>query len=439
MPDNNFLLDIKGNKFEIKNSSELEKMTNEEVEKYTTDLFEAQTKAMLKAQADMKEAGENNADMLKTINELKDSQFKTMETILKNQGLEIESLKMGSLQLPKNASAQVGEWLTKNHEELKNIAAKGSGIIELNLKAVGPITTGSATNPDGLPEMLGVQTAPPSNVNLKDSIVEGLVSNITTSQPVYAYTETTPKDGDFSFVAEGTIKPQVDFKIETRYAEPVKCAAYEVLTTESVQDIPGLQSIANDFLRKKHSLKKQNGILFGDGISPNPKGATVYGRTFVAGAMALQVANPNIMDVINACITDIYTTHNYQDETPYLANLVMMNPVDFYIQLVSAKDDNGLPLFPQAGLFNRVSIGGVTIIPFEDIPVGKIFVADLSKYNVTNYIGYTVKIGWINDQFITNQFTMVGESRFHAFVKKLDEQAFIYDDIATISAAILKP
>ena len=74
----------------------------------------------------------------------------------------------------------------------------------------------------------------------------------------------------------------------------------------------------------------------------------------------------------------------------------------------------------------------------EDIPAGKIFVADMSKYNVSNYVGYTVRIGFINDQFITNKFTIVGESRFHAYVKKLDEQAFIYDDIATIKTAITK-
>jgi hypothetical protein len=53
-------------------------------------------------------------------------------------------------------------------------------------------------------------------------------------------------------------------------------------------------------------------------------------------------------------------------------------------------------------------------------------------------MGYTVKIGWINDDFIKNQFCIVGESRFHAFVKKLDEQAFIYDTIATIKTAITK-
>ena len=204
-------------------------------------------------------------------------------------------------------------------------------------------------------------------------------------------------------------------------------------------DVKGLQSVANDFLRKRHNIKKTKGILFGDGVSPNPKGATTYGRAFSAGALALSVVTPNFMDVVNACITDIFTTHNFTDEMPYMANLVMVNPNDFFIQLVSAKDANGLPLYPQASLFNQVTIGGVTIIPEELIPAGKIFVADMGMYNTTNYVGYTVKIGWVNDDFIKNQFVILGESRFHAFVKKLDEQAFIYDDIATIKTAITKP
>lgn len=343
------------------------------------------------------------------------------------QGITIES-----------AEKQLNKFLNDNFDKIKTLKSSGSGNIEFEMKAVGPMTTGSATNPVAPPNLVGVQMAPPTRVNLRSTIVNSLVTNFSTSLAAYPYTESVPKDGNYAFVAEGTAKPEIDFKIETRYATPVKAAAWMHLTEESVQDIPGLQSIATGFLRDKHDIHKQRGLLFGDGTAPNPKGATLYGRAFVAGSMALSVRFTNIMDVVNAAITDIYTTHNYQDEMPYMASLVLINPVDFFLQFVSAKDERGLPLYPTASLFNRVDIGGVTIMPEEMIPAGKIFVADISKMNVSDYLGYTIKIGWINDDLIKNQFVILGESRFHAFVRKLDQQAFIYDNIATIKTAITK-
>lgn len=336
--------------------------------------------------------------------------------------------------------SQVHKFIAENFEKIKSISKAGSGTVEFDVtvKAVADITTANGTN-TAPPNITGTQMAPLTNVNLRDIPVLGLTSNINTSLAAYPYTEAKPKDGDYAFVAEGAVKPQIDFTWETNYAKPVKAAAWIRLTEESVQDVAGLQSVATDYLLKKHNLKKARGILFGDGIAPNPKGATTYGRVFSAGDLALAVATPNFMDVINAAITDIATTHNYEDEMPYMANLVMVNPVDFFINLVSAKTADGVPLYPQASLFNSVTIGGVTIIPEESIEAGKIFVADMSKYNTTNYLPYRVKIGWVNDDFIKNQFVILGESRFHAFVKKLDEQAFIYDDIETIKTAITKP
>lgn len=330
---------------------------------------------------------------------------------------------------------QVDKFITENIDKIKTIKSEGKGIIELEIKAVANITTANGVNTSP-PAITGVQQAPLSNVNLRTFDVVPFTTNLPTSLAAYPYTEATPKDGDYSFLAEGGTKPQIDFQWETNYAKPVKTAAWIRLTDEAVQDVVNLQSVANDFLRRKHDLKKTRGILFGDGVNQNPKGATTYGRVFSAGALATSVVNPNIMDVINAAITDIYTTHNFTDEEPYMANLVMMNPVDFFINFVSAKDTQGRPLYPTATLFNQVTIGGVSIIPDEMIPAGKLFVSDMSKYNTTNYLSYTVKIGWVNDDFIKNQFVILGESRFHAFVKKLDEQAFIYDDIATIKAAI---
>ncbi len=411
--------------FIYKKTEELEKMSATELDQYKTEL-EAQKDAELNknisetVKAEIKEANEALKSFLAT--EIT-AQLAEQTT---NGGVS-DSIEV-----------QLTKALVENHEAIKNIAKNGSGVVEITLKAVADITTANGVNTSP-PAITGTQQAPLSNVNYRNLDVTGLTTNVNTSLAAYPYTEAKPKDGDYSFLAEGAAKPQVDFNWETNYAKPVKAAAWVRLTDESVQDVAGLESVARDLLFKKHNIKKAKGILFGDGVSPNPKGATTYGRVFSAGALALAVDTPNFMDVVNACITDIATTHNFTDEMPYMANLVMVNPNDFFIQLVSAKDLNGLPLYPSASLFNTVVIGGVTIIPEESIPAGKIFVADMSQYNTTNYLPYTVKIGYVNDDFIKNQFVILGESRFHAFVKKLDEQAFIYDDIATIKTAITKP
>lgn len=360
-------------------------------------------------------------------------QIEDLTAKLKEQGEALTALKVGGGN--ETLESQISKFIKDKHEEIKTMKSKGQGVIELEVKAPATITTGNATQ-GTVPAIVGVQQAPPSNVNLRNTFIEGLTTKVQTNLAAFPYTETIPKEGDFEFVAEGEEKPQIDFRIETEYAQPKKIAAYVKLTDEAVTDIPQLESIARDYLRKKHDLKKQKAILFGDGTGANPTGATEYARTFNARAMAGAVVNPNFMDIVNAVVTDIFTTHNYEDEMEQQASLAVVNPMDFFLNLVSAKDANGRPLYPTASLFNQVNIGGLTIIPDSSIEQGKIFVADMSKYNLTDYVGYTVKIGWVNDDFIRNQFVMLAESRFHAFVKNLDQGAFIYDDIEVIRTAI---
>lgn len=369
------------------------------------------------------------------------TEMKALTDAAKEQGRLITELQKGGLSgQPISIEDAIVKEITKRQPEIMAALKAGSGFIEVDVtKVVGDITAGSGTN-TAPPAITGVQQAPLGNVNLRQLNVEQYMSVLATSNgAAYPYTEAVPKDGDYTFVNEGAAKPQIDFQWDTKYATPKKIAAWIKLTEESVKDVVGLESVARDFLRKKHDLKKAKALLFAAGAGDEPKGATKYGRAFVPGTMAAAVPAPNFMDIVNACIVDIAVTHNYEDETPYRANIVMVNSVDFFLYVVSAKTEEGVPLYPTASLFNQVVIGGTTIIPDESIPAGKIFVADLGKYNITNYVPYLVKVGWINDDFIKNQFVILGESRFHQFVKKLDEQAFIYDDIAAIKSAITAP
>lgn len=145
------------------------------------------------------------------------------------------------------------------------------------------------------------------------------------------------------------------------------------------------------------------------------------------------------MDVVNSAIVSVRNRRDYEDQMQFSPNLVLVNEYDFLINVISAKTAEGTPLYPNASVMNSLVIGSTVIMPSIDIEAGKIFVGDLKRYFITDYTGFTIRIGWINDQFVTNQFTMVGESRFHAFVKKLDENAFLYDSIDTIKQAITKP
>jgi hypothetical protein len=396
-------------------------MKNEEIQKMLDDKFKSVQDELATAQ----ENGATKEELVELSNAIEKAGNSLEDFIASQTKNELKSYQ-----------AQFKDFLVEKANEIKEMFENGSGSIEFTPKAVADITTASGTDAVQFPATAHNDL---EGFNLRnDDVLVSMANVSSSSSPVFSYSELEPKDGDYSFVAEGAEKPQIDFKWVNRFAQPYKIAAHEILTEEAVTDVARLQSVANEYLVKKHGLFKANKLYFGTGVGNEAEGATVVGRTFVAGDMAGEVTDPNFMDVVNACITDIYTTHNYTDESSYMANIVLINPVDFYLQLVSAKDGQGLPLYPQAGLFNQVTIGGVTIKPWDKIPAGKIFVADMKAMNVINYVPFSVRLGWINDQFITNQFTMVGESRYFQFVKNLDRQAFIYDDIATVKAAISK-
>jgi HK97 family phage major capsid protein len=354
---------------------------------------------------------------------------------MKKQGKAMQRLEASMKEdMIESVGDQYEAYLIENADKLSQIMKDKTGTMEFIPKAVGDMGTGAGTDAAAFPAVAHTNLG---HFNFRnDNPLISLCAVTSTDKPVHPYTELSPKDGDYTFVVEAATKPQTDFAWVNRFAEPKKIAAYEVLSEEVATDIKRMVSVAKEYLRKKHDLFKANGIYFGPGTAGTILGATVLARTFVAGDMALAVTEPNFMDAVNAVITDIYTTHNYTDEAPYEANVCLINPVDFYLQLVSAKDGNGLPLYPQAGLFNAVTIGGVMIKPWEKVPADKIFVADMKKFNVSNYVPFSLRTGWINEQLISNQFTLVGESRFFGYVKELDKQAFVYDDISTVIAAI---
>lgn len=320
--------------------------------------------------------------------------------------------------------------------KIADVFAKGSGMVDVT-KAVGNITTGQVTTDTGGNALLDMLNADEMmDIRLTTPFIEEFANTGKTSKPVYSYVDYIPGEGDILFIAEGNEKPQLDLDITVRSETPVKAAGYEILTDEAMQDIPRMESNAKNLLFKKYLLKRQNGILFGDGIGANPLGVTAIASAFnPASWTGKRVKTPNLYDVIVACANMIYTTVSYTDDVEYFPNVAFVNPGDFSAWKLDKDLQNGY-LFPSITMFNNKELDGIKIVPKNKIPAGKILIGDFTKLNIIDYIAYSVRIGWINDQFIKNLFTMLGEGRFFVYVKNLDQRAFVYDDIDNVIAGI---
>ena len=100
----------------------------------------------------------------------------------------------------------------------------------------------------------------------------------------------------------------------------------------------------------------------------------------------------------------------------------------------------GRPLFTdgyQAG--KTFTQNGFTFVATTLVTAGDVYLYDSTKIDATTYKPYNVSIGWVNDDFIKNQFIILGESRGHIFIKNHDKRAFVKGSIAAIIADIEKP
>lgn len=333
------------------------------------------------------------------------------------------------------------ETIANKQEEIKALLKAGAGQIEIMVipdasKAAATLTTASGQI-TGMDALLATQLNPLQRIELDVMDIESEVTTFQTDSPIYTYTYALPKDGKYEFQTEGAVKEQIDFTWKNAQSEPYTFAAWEKLTEQAVQDVKGLLSVARGYLKDRHDYDKAMAIVFGDETFDIP-GIVGTATPFTAGALAASVTDPNFTDIISAGILSVRNRTNYPGAPRFSPNVAYVNPIDFFKEFTAAKDKEGRPLYPTAQL-GVVVIGNTVVKQRFEIPVGKILIADLKKVMLSNYMPYTVKIGWVNDDFIKNQFVLLGESRFHLFVKKLDQAAFLYDNIATIKTAITKP
>ena len=383
--------------------------------------------------------------------------FEELKDVCKNQGIAINELKEN-----KNNKVNTKTLLADKIKEAyadekvksalkRNIEDKTSSTpLEIFAsptvdKAAAAMSTAIVTTDTagiGLIDIINAMQDP-KMLRLTNTFIENYCTTFPVSNPYHTYVDFIPKDGDGAFVAEVASFSLMDFKIEVRHAVAKKATAYEILSDESVQDVPFMQSVANNLLVRKTALNRQNANLFGaglaDGTGDEPRGITLMAGAFnPASWTGNKILNPNLLDVIKACANQIYTTMPWKDDIEFLPNVCFVNPADWFA-LTGVKTTQEMYVFPQfQNSINEVNqLGGMVVVFKNKIPAGKILTGDFTRFYIGDYIPFGIKQGYINDQLIKGQFTIQGYTRFVQYVRYYDQtKAFIYDDIANVISGI---
>lgn len=234
-----------------------------------------------------------------------------------------------------------------------------------------------------------------------------------TNSYAITYTEEKGRNGDAKLTAEGAIKPNVEYTTEDKVSKAIKIAAHFQITEEMIEDTPRLASKIEKLFNIDVPMAFHQHIL--QFIIDNANG---YAPTALDGT----ITNPQHYDAVGAA-TSLMQSMEWVPDT------VVFNPQDAMLTTL-IKDTSGQYVkSPFSDTFLKLEVSTL-------VKVGHFILIDSSAVQVEVYKDYSLRYGWINDDFIKNQFTAVGEIRAHIYLPDNNKAGVMYCDFASIETAL---
>lgn len=350
--------------------------------------------------------------------------LKKLEDAMKAQGETIAAMKGTSRRGVNNFDAQIDAFI-KNQDNIAAVKSKQVASVELNTKDATFMTTANATSAISLwnTEVDRTIHSAPSEPNvIFDRLLKGSASS-----PNIAWVNRINEEGGAAFIAEGALKPLMDWEYTTETSTAKKVAVSCKVSTEMLSDAPFMRSEIDRLLREDLLKVANEKMLTGTGTGAEIKGITVGAAGYTITELNDKVENPNYADAIRAAVLQARLLGFYPD-------VVFINPADRAL-IDLTKDNTGRYISQE--LFALIRY--ITIVDTTDIPAGKFLLMDTRSWNLRIYENLRLEYGWENDDFRKNLVTVVAEMRLHSYQDSLDAGSIVYDSFATVQAAIEKP
>lgn len=347
-----------------------------------------------------------------------DDRYDALKKSLEEQGIEMKKMQVGSKASVQSLGDQIKAFITRNDFAQSLKEQKGQG---MEVKAAEVIMTPNAA---GAPHSLryevvpGVQEAP-----RETTVFFPLLNKGNTSARTIIWINRKDKEGGAAFISEGALKPLKDWTYEEGTSEAKKVAVAAKLSMEMLHDHLYVQSEI-DMLLRRDLLEKIDASLLSGGGGNDLTGITTGASGYVGTGLDGTIPMANNADAIRALILQMRLLN-------FKPNIAFINPTE-----AAALD----LLKDASGSYIRIEVEGilrnVRIVETAEVPAGNILLVDSSRLIVRMLENIRVDWGWENDDFRKNLVLVIAEARLHSYRNSIDTGSVIYEEFATIRAAL---
>ena len=256
-----------------------------------------------------------------------------------------------------------------------------------------------------------IQGAPRQNLLIRD-----LIPTTPVTGQSFTYFKELLHTLGAGMVAEGAAKPTSNVTFEQVTDIVKKIAVWMPVTDEALDDVPQLYSYIQELLRYDLELKREGQLLKGDGTGNNLNGIMTQATVFDP---ALSKATDTAIDTVRRAI------YQARKQSKLAADAVVMSDLD-WMNIELQKDGENRYLFANLQglvtpvLWGRPIVASDSMDEGDGSTTGGEFLTGSFQQGARIYdrMGFTIKVGMINDDFIKNQRAILVEERLGLAVRK---------------------
>jgi len=210
----------------------------------------------------------------------------------------------------------------------------------------------------------------------------------------------------------------------TEYSLPIEKVTDSIpVSYEMFNDVAFVSGELDRLMNINLPLRVDSQLYSGDGVTPNIKGIYTSAATYTAGAAGITGAN--IYDLIIKMQEDIASGK----ESKYMPNVALVNYTDWN-EILTTKATDGHYLKPEwaeinsANGVNNIMVNGIQVLPSSLVTANTMLVGDFNWATIYTLDSIMVEMGWVNDQFTKDLFTIKAKERLALLHRTVDANAF---------------